>query len=248
MQNYKMEIAYDGRRYKGFRKVKSDPDKTIQGKLEAILNKLYGEEIDVISAVNTNAGVHAKKQVLNFKAPNDSKAESILYHYFEEYLPDDIIVLSLVRVDERFHARYNVTSVTYEYRLWKSDAKRRPLFQRQLVNVMADKLNVIAMKEAAHIFEGEHDFTAFATKSKAKSATKNMTSVEIEETEQEVIITMTANGFLLNMERIIVGTLIQVGLGQRHIDGVHRGFKTRDPKDAGHKAMAHASCLVKVEY
>lgn len=248
MQNYKMEIAYDGRRYKGFRKVKADPDKTIQGKFEAILNKLYGVEIEVTSAVNTNAGVHAKHQVLNFKAPDDSKLESTLYHYFEEFLPDDIIVLSLVRVDDRFHARYNVSSVTYEYRLWKSDAGKRPLFERQLVNVMTDKLNVKGMIEASKIFEGEHDFTAFSTKSKAKSSTKTLTSVSVEESDKEIVITMTGNGFLLNMERIIAGTLIQVGLGQKTIDGVHRGFKTRDPKDAGHKAMAHASCLLKVEY
>lgn len=248
MQNYKMTIAYDGKRYKGFRKTNENDDKTIQEKLEKILFKLYETEIEVISAVNTDAGVHAREQVVNFKAPNSHVNEKAIRDYFEEYLPDDILVISVEAVDEKFHSRYMVKSLTYQYRLWKKDAPTRPLFERHYVKAMEQSLSVANMQEASKYFLGEHDFSAFSTKSKANSSVKNIMSLNVDETTYEVIITMKANGFLLNMERIIVGTLIQIGLGQRKADSIERAYKTRKKEDVGHKAMGHALCLIGVEY
>ncbi|MDA3845846.1 MAG: tRNA pseudouridine(38-40) synthase TruA [Vallitaleaceae bacterium] len=248
MQNYKMVIAYDGRRYKGFRKTRSDAEKSIQGKLESILEKLYETEIEVISAISTNAGVHAQQLVINFNAPNESISDQGIFDYFETYLPDDIVTFSVEKADARFHSRYGVKTITYEYRLWKSDAPHRPIFDRQYVNVMKAPLRVNGMQKAAGLLEGEHDFAAYATKSKANSSVKTLTEITIEETEYEIIITMKADGFLLNMERFIVGTLIQVGLGERSADTVVKGFKTQDSHDVGHKAMAHALCLKEVTY
>ncbi|MDF1616770.1 tRNA pseudouridine synthase A [Petrocella sp. FN5] len=248
MQNYKIIIAYDGRRYKGYRKTKTNSEQSIQGKLEAILYKLYEKDIEVISAVNTDAGVSAHYQVVNFHAPDIGMDEKGIYEYFETYLPDDIITLSVEKVDERFHSRYLARQITYTYRLWKKNAPRRPLFERQLVNVMDKPLDVTMMREGAKVFLGSHDFAAYATKSKSGSTIKEIQSMDIEETDVEVIITMTANGYLLNMERYIVGTLIQIGFLERKVDSIHRGFKTRDNKDVGHKAMAHALCLKKISY
>lgn len=248
MQNYKMIIGYDGRRYKGFRKTSDGDDKTIQGKLEKILFKLYDTEIEVVSAVNTDAGVHAKKQVIHFKAPNANVDELTIFNYFEEYLPDDIIVISVEVVDERFHSRYMVKSVTYQYRLWKKDSKTRPLFERHYVKVMEKPLDISAMQEATTYFLGEHDFVNFSTKSKINNSIKNIIALDIAETNNEIIIRITANGFLLNMERIIVGTLIQIGLHQREIDTIEQAYKTRKKDAVGHKAMGYALCLVDVEY
>ena len=248
MQNYKMIIAYDGRRYKGYRKTKSNAQQSIQGKLETILYKLYEQDVEVISAVNTDAGVCAQYQVINFHGPDARLDEKGIFEYFETYLPDDIITLSVEKVDARFHSRYLATQITYTYRLWKKDAPRRPLFERQLVNVMDQPLDVTMMREGAKVFTGNHDFAAYATKSKSGSTTKEVLFMEIEETDLEIVITMTANGYLLNMERYIVGTLIQIGLHERKVDSIHRGFKTRDNKDVGHKAMAHALCLTQVHY
>jgi len=248
MQNYKMVIAYDGRRYKGFRKTRSDAEKSIQGKLESILNKLYETEIEVISAISTNAGVHAEQLVVNFNAPNDSISNKGIFDYFETYLPDDIVTFSVEKADERFHSRYGVKTITYQYRLWKSDAPHRPIFERQYVNVMKGPLKVNGMKKAASLLEGEHDFTAYATKSKANSSVKTIYELGVEETDYEIIISIKADGFLLNMERFIVGTLIQVGLGERSADTVVKGFTTKDSQDVGHKAMAHALCLKEVTY
>jgi len=248
MQNYKMKIAYDGRRYKSFNIQKGDVEKGVQGKLQQILEKLFERNIEVIGAVNTDAGVHAKGQIVNFKATDDSKSEKEILEYLEKFLTDDIIVLSVEKADERFQSRFAVRRATYEYRLWKNNATVRPLFERDYVNVMKQNLNVSKMKKAAEDFIGEHDFLAFTTNKKAKKSVKEMVSLNVEETQNEIIITMTANGFLLNMERLIVGTLIQVGLGQLPMGAVNKAFDSKDMKDVGHKASAGALCLMNVDF
>ncbi|MDF2822509.1 MAG: tRNA pseudouridine synthase [Clostridiales bacterium] len=246
MKNYKMTLAYDGRRYKGFRKTKEDDDNTIQGKLEMILSKRYETDIEVVSAINTDAGVHALNQVVNFKVPEGNEKE--LFEYFEEFLPDDIIVIAIEEVDDRFHSKYMAKSVTYQYRLWKNNAPNRPLFERQYVKVLERPVDVSLMKKATKSLLGEHDFGAFSTKSKVSSSVKNIFALDIEETNNELLISITANGFLLNMERIIVGTLIQIGLGQIKVESIERAYLSRKKEDVGHKAMGHALCLMSIEY
>lgn len=244
--NYKCVLAYDGRRYKGFRKT-NNPDETIQGKLEAILKKRFEKEIEVISAINTDAGVHATHQIVNFKvADTDLTAEEI-QEYFDSYLPEDIVLRSVEIADERFHSRYNASKVTYQYRLWKSNPKTRPLFERQLVNKMTQRLNVSKMKAGAELFVGEHDFAGFATKAKTNGTIKTVEAVTVEETDDEILISITANGFLLNMERIMIGTLVQIGLEDRAPASITKVFASKNREDAGHKIMAHALCLVNVE-
>jgi tRNA pseudouridine38-40 synthase len=248
MKNYKMTIAYDGRKYKGFNKSKGDVEKSIQGKLELILKKLYEEDVEVISAVSTDAGVHAKGQVVSFTAPNGKLSENEIRDYFEKYLTDDIIILSVEPVDARFHSRYQMKSATYEYRLWKKDAPNRPLFERQFVNLMVQLLDVNKMKKAAKSFVGEHDFLAFTTNKKTKKPIKKIISIDVTENEYEIIITMTANGFLLNMERKIVGTLVQIGLGQLPICSIENAFEIKDMDGVGHKSSASGLCLLSIQY
>lgn len=248
MENYKLAIAYDGKRYKGFRTIKGEEDKTIQGKLERILAKLYEQEVEVISAINTDAGVSAKYQIINFLAPNNNFSSSKIRSYLDEFLPEDIITLSIEKVDERFHSRYLVKKITYEYRLWKSNAPHKPLFERQQVKVMDKPLNALVMEEAAKAFIGQHDFRAFATSAKVKSTTKEVFDLEVQETECEIIIRITANGFLLHMERFIVGTLVQIGLYEKDIKAIQKGLSSLNEKYVGHKAMAGALCLVGLSY
>ncbi len=248
MQNYRMTIAYDGRKYTGFSKTKNNAEKSVQGKIEAILLKLYGSEVEVIGAVNTDAGVHAKEQIINFVAPNGEQSPRDLKFYVDKYLPDDLIVLDVEEADERFHSRYNVKAVTYEYRLWKRNASHRPLFDRQYVNFMSQVLDVSKMQQAAQDLIGEHDFLAFTTNKKTKKSIKEIKAIEVKETNNEIIITMTATGFLLNMERVIVGTLVQIGLGQLTVNAISKGIRTRDMEEVGHKASAGALSLVKVDY
>lgn len=248
MKNYKMTIAYDGRKYMGFSERKGNPDKAVQGKLEMILTKMYHTYVEIISACNTEAGVHAKKQIVNFLAPDDTFDAKGIFEHFEKYLPDDIIVLDVEQVDERFHSRYLVKTLSYEYRIWKNDAPRRPLFDRQYVNVLNQNLNVSKMKDAAIDLIGEHDFMVFSTNTKAKNTIKKIYDVDIKETELEIIITMTANGFLLNMERLIVGTLIQIGTGQLPAHAIGSALSTGKSEFVGHKAMSDALALVEITY
>lgn len=247
MQNYKMLIAYDGRKYVGFNKSKGNKEKSIQGKLELILNKLYEEDVEVIGAVSTDAGVHAKEQVVNFVVNDKINKDDILL-YIEKYLTDDIIVLSIEAVNERFHSRYNLKNITYEYRLWKKNAPNRPLFERQYVNLLNQEVDVKKMKEAAKLLEGEHDFLAFTTNKKTRKSIKKLYSLDISESTHEIIVTMIANGYLLNMERLIIGTLVQIGLGQLPISSIEKAFETKDLSNVGHKASASGLCLLNVKY
>lgn len=248
MKNYKMTIAYDGRKYMGFSERKGNPDKAVQGKLEMILAKMYHTYVEIISACNTEAGVHAKKQIVNFIAPDDTFDAKGIFEYFEKYLPDDIILLNVEETDERFHSRYLVKTLSSEYRIWKNDAPRRPLFDRQYVNVLNQNLNVSKMKDAAIDLIGEHDFMVFSTNTKAKNTIKKLYDVDIKETELEIIITLTANGFLLNMERLIVGTLIQIGTGQLPVHAISSALSTGKSEFVGHKAMSDALALVEITY
>lgn len=248
MKNFKMTIAYDGRKYMGFSERKGNPDKAIQGKLELILTKMYNTYVEVISACNTEAGVHAKNQIVNFIAPDDTFDEKGVFEHFEKYLPDDIIILAVEEVDERFHSRYLVKTICFEYRIWKHDAPRRPLFERHLVNVLNQKLNVDKMKEAAIDLIGEHDFTVFSTNTKTKNTFKKIMEAKLLETDTEIIIRITANGFLLNMERFIVGTLIQIGTGQLPVNAIQTALSTGNSDYVGHKAMSDALALVEVTY
>lgn len=248
MKNFKMTIAYNGRKYMGFSERKNDPDKSIQGKLEMILSRMYHTAVEVISACNTEAGVHAEQQTINFIAPDETFDSRGIFEYFEKYLPDDIIVLDVEEVDERFHSRYLVKTIKYKYRIWKNDAPRRPLFERQLVNLLNQNLDAEKMKDAAIDLIGEHDFSVFATKTKSKNTYKKIYEASIEETENEIIITLSANGFLLNMERYIVGTLIQIGTGQLPNNSIKLALSTGRTDYIGHKAMSDALFLTNVNY
>lgn len=248
MQNYKMTISYDGRRYKGFKSSKGNEDKTIQGKLELILKKLYEQKVEIIGAINTEPGVSAKMQVVNFKSPNNKHDDTAILEYFEKYLPDDIVIVSVEKTNDRFHSRLLVKSIKYEYVLWKINAHHRPVFNRFFVNRMEKEINTSKMKEAAEIFIGKHDFAAYSTKCKPDSSIKEVFEINITECDNQINISISANGFLLNMERHIIGTLIQIGLNERKIETIEKSFKSKDSKDVGHKPMAYALCLVDVKY
>lgn len=249
MINYKIKVAYDGRRYKGWKHEKGDSaDKSIQGKLERILYILYKKQVDVIGAVHTYAGVHAFEQVANFKAPNSDFSKQEIKEYIEEYLSDDIVLVSIEEADEQFQSKLKAQKISYTYRLWKVDSKDVLLFDRHLSYRLTEKLDVDAMQRAAEELAGKHDFAAFTNKGKNKKTIRDLSKVVVEETDNEILIHLTANSFLVNMERFIIGTLIQIGLGQKDVSTVHQAFTTREKEFVGHKVMAHSLFLTKVEY
>lgn len=244
MRNIKLIIKYDGSRYKGFQRLK-DNDNTIQGKLENVLSKMTDEQIEIIASGRTDSGVHALNQVANFKTNSDFSVSKIK-KYLKEYLPEDIFVSEVLEVDDRFHSRYNATEKVYLYKI--NNNEYNP-FMRKYENYISKKLNIENMKKASEVLIGTHDFSSFASsKSKKKSHVRTINSITINENNGLVDIFVCGDGFLYNMVRIIVGTLIDVGLGNISVDEVKNILLSKNRKNASDTAPAKGLYLYKVYY
>ena len=243
--NYKLLLQYDGTKLNGWQK-QGNTDNTIQGKLEAILEKMYGMYVEIHGSGRTDAGVHALGQVANFHAPEMFSLEEIL-NTLNEYLSKDIRVLSVEEVDERFHARLTAKGKNYEYRI--DNGKIANVFQRKFTMREENPLDLEAMRAAAVQFLGTHDFKTFcANKKMKKSTVRTITSIEIKEMDGIVSIRYTGNGFLYNMVRILTGTLIEVGRGKRKPAEMADVIHAKDRGAAGFTAPAQGLFLVEVDY
>lgn len=244
MRNIRLDISYDGTRYQGWQRQAGSPN-TIQGKIEQALSRILEEPIEISGSGRTDAGVHAKGQVANFHCESRMSAREILEN-LRKYLPEDIGIESCKDVSERFHARLNAKEKTYQYRIWNSE--RPCVFDRRYVYQMPEELDLDAMNAAAEYFLGTHDFGAFCARRKTKKSTVRwIKRISIERVGQEVRIRVTGNGFLHNMVRILVGTLIEVGRGQRSADSIPELFEKRR-EDTGFLAPSKGLCLEEVIY
>ncbi|MBU9723717.1 MULTISPECIES: tRNA pseudouridine(38-40) synthase TruA [Bacillaceae] len=217
MTNYKMTIQYDGTRYKGWQRLGND-ENTIQGKIEKVLTEMVGEKVEIIGSSRTDAGVHALEQVANVKLKGNYSEEQVK-KYLNKYLPQDISITSVSIAAERFHARYNTKDKTYLYKIWNRDYNNP--FMRKYSMQVEKKLDVTQMKKACQHFLGEHDFTAFSNaKSKKKTMVRTIYAIELVESDGFIEIRIRGNGFLYNMVRKMVGTLIEVGLGHIEADSI----------------------------
>lgn len=216
MRNIRLDISYDGTRYQGWQRLSTTED-TVQGKLERVLSRVLGEPIEISGSGRTDAGVHARGQVANFRCKSSMSCGEILSQ-LRRYLPEDIGIESCQEAGERFHARLNAVSKTYCYRVWNSDAPC--VFLRRYVHIVPEPLDVDAMREAAEYLVGKHDFAAFCTRAGKKKPTERcVTNIEIGKVGKEVRLFFTGDGFLYNMVRIMVGTLLEVGSGKREAGG-----------------------------
>lgn len=244
MRNLRLDLCYDGTRYRGWQRLPNRED-TIQGKLEAALSRILGEPIEVSGSGRTDAGVHARGQVANFHCESAMPPEEILQN-LRRYLPEDIGIYSCKEVSPRFHARLNAREKTYCYRIWNSDAPC--VFERRFVAVMSEKLDMEAMKQAAGLLLGKHDFSAFCGNNKMKKSTvRELYAIEISRRGEEIQLRFTGNGFLYNMVRIMAGTLIEVGRGQRRPEDIPDLFGGKR-EQAGFLAPAQGLCLEEVVY
>jgi tRNA pseudouridine38-40 synthase len=244
MRNLRLDICYDGTRYRGWQRL-AGADNTIQGKIEQCLSKILGEEIEISGSGRTDAGVHAQGQVANFRCESTMPAGQILEN-LRRYLPEDIGIYSCKDCSPRFHARLNAKEKTYCYRIWNSGAPC--VFQRKYMTVVTEKLNLADMQTAAVYFHGEHDFSAFCANPKMKKSTvRFIRSLEVAGAGDEIRITVTGNGFLHGMVRIITGTLLEVGLGVRKPESIPQLFGGKRA-DAGPLAPPQGLCLMEVFY
>jgi len=245
MRNLKMAIQYDGSKYKGWQKQKGI-DITIQGKIETVLSKMMGEEIQVIGCGRTDSGVHAENYIANFQTVSEFSIDEIL-NYLYEYLPEDICVKSMKDTTERFHARYNVKTKTYVYKI--NNNKFRDVFNRKYAYHIVSKLNVSEMQKAAQLLIGTHDFQSFTSlKPNTKATVRNINYINITEDQGMIEIEVNGNGFLLNMVRIIAGTLLEVGKGKLTSNDVERILGEKKRSEAVPVAQAKGLFLREVQY
>ena len=244
MRNIRLDISYDGTRYSGWQRLAGN-DSTVQGKLEQTLTRILGEPIEISGSGRTDAGVHARGQVANFHCQSGMPAAQLLAE-LRRYLPEDIGIEACRDVSERFHARLNAREKTYEYRIWNSE--KPCVFDRRYVYVMPESLDLKAMEQAAANLLGTHDFGAFCAHRKTKKSTvRCVKAIEIRRVGEEVRLRFTGNGFLHNMVRIMVGTLIEVGRGERSADSIPGLFEMKRA-DTGFLVPGKGLCLEEVVY
>lgn len=245
MRNIKIILQYEGTRYQGWQKQESTAN-TIQSKLEILLTKMCEEKIELKGSGRTDAGVHAYGQVANFMT-NSKMCLDDMMKYMNQYLPEDIAVISIEEVPERFHSRLNAREKTYRYRVLNSRIPH--VFERKFVYCIPENLNLEAMNCAANKLIGTHDYKAFtSTKKGKKSTVRTIKEIKIERVGDEIIFWFRGDGFLYHMVRILTGTLLEVGLGKRKPEEMQSILESKERKNAGALVPALGLALMHVKY
>lgn len=244
MRNIKLLIEYDGTNYGGWQRQKNAV--TIQETLESSINNITKEQIKVTGCSRTDAGVHAKGFIANFYT-NSRIPENKFKVAINSQLPKDIIILDSREVDVDFHARYNSKGKTYSYSILN---RNDPMaIGRNYIYHYKLPLDLEAMNQGASILIGKHDFAAFRTAgSSVKTSIRTVTQLDVEKDNNFIKIYATADGFLYNMVRIIVGTLLEVGSGKIEPSKIKEILEAKDRSEAGVSVPPQGLCLEKVYY
>ena len=245
MRNIRLLLQYEGTRYQGWQRQTSS-ENTIQGKLEQLLSKMCKEPIEIMGSGRTDAGVHALGQVANFHTTSTMSAEEML-SYINEYLPQDIAVLQVTEAAPGFHSRLNACGKRYCYRVINSAIPN--VFWRRYALEVPLKLDVEAMEKAASYLSGEHDFKAFTSAKKGKKSTvRRIDKIDIAREGDRLTFTFEGNGFLHHMVRILVGTLLEVGMGKRKPEEMSEILASGSREKAGALVPAKGLTLMEVFY
>jgi tRNA pseudouridine38-40 synthase len=245
MNRYKCIISYDGSEFSGYQ---VQPKKrTVQSVIEAVLTKMHkGSPVKISASGRTDAGVHAKGQVIHFDSPLSLPKEKWELA-LNSMLPEDISVRSVEDVDPSFHARFDASGKEYRYFLYQSP-KRDP-FQRNYAFHYPYPLSLEAMREACTYLLGTHDFTSFCSaRTEVEDKVRTIETIEILQEEERVSFRFVGNGFLYNMVRILVGTLVEVGSGKRTPEEIVEILEKKDRRFAGKTAPGQGLYLWKVFY
>ena len=252
---YRAIISYDGTDYVGWQRQLNGI--SVQEKMEIALSKIFGIPTACTASGRTDSGVHAEGQVIHFDAETSIPVDKIPYAVNTE-LPDDISMLYCEVTADDFNARFSAKRKTYKYSLYSSP-HRLPTLNRNHTHIISP-LDIEAMKRGAEYIVGEHDFKCFeASGSVVKSTVRTVYSIDINVTQiesvkggafapQKVDISVTGNGFLYNMVRIIAGTLVYVGMGKLTADDVKEIMLSKDRTRAGKTLPPEGLALVSVEY
>ena len=249
MRNYKLTLAYDGSRYKGWQRLGAG-ELTIQDTLEDVMSKMVACSVRIQGSGRTDAGVHARGQVANVKVKvqkgRELSAEELQVQ-LNQKLPEDIRILNVEEVQMDFHARYSAMSKTYSFYV---DTKEKPnVFGRKYYYHFPWKLDMENMKIAAGCLEGTHDFSAFTDdKINEKDKVRKIQKISIEEKNGLIHFCYQGNGFLQHMVRIMTGTLLEVGRGDRNPEEIREILDSNERANAGFLVPAKGLFLDKVEY
>lgn len=243
-QNVKIIIEYDGTAYHGFQ---IQPEhNTIQGEIEKSLLKIFKEPVKIYGAGRTDAGVHARGQVANFKHSKSIKPEEI-QRALNSLLPDDIVIKRAETVSPDFHARFSAKSRIYQYKILNrsySDA-----FMRNFVYFYKYPLDIEYMKEACKIFLGTKDFTSFrASSDEERSNVRTVFCFDCFKKEDLIIAEIEADGFLHNMVRIVMGTILQAGRRKKSIKDLEAIMEAKNRERAGPTLPPGGLTLMEVKY
>lgn len=237
-------VAYDGTAYQGWQVQPGAP--TIEGELNKALTNLLKEDIKVIGASRTDSGVHALCNVAVFDTSTRIPAEKISYA-LNRYLPEDIKIQNSLEVAADFHPRRCNSRKTYEYRILNREFSLPT--KRLYAHFTYVPLDVEKMKQAALFLLGEHDFKSFCSvASMAETTVRTVYQLTVEKLEDEIVIRISGSGFLYNMVRIIVGTLMEVGRGNLIPEQMAEILEAKDRQAAGPTAPANGLTLVKYEF
>ncbi|MFX3624239.1 MAG: tRNA pseudouridine(38-40) synthase TruA [Ectobacillus sp.] len=245
MERIKCTIAYDGTNFSGYQI--QQEKRTVQQEIEAVLQKLHkGEHIRVYASGRTDASVHAAGQVIHFDSPlqlPEERWEAAL----NALLPKDIAVIEAEKAAPDFHARFHVATKEYRYRVLLS--KKKDVFKRNYVYHYPYSLNLSAIEAATLHFIGTHDFTSFCSaKTEIEDRVRTIYELEMVRQGEELVFRFVGNGFLYNMVRIIVGTLLDIGQGKIEPEAVPDILRARDRRLAGKTAPGHGLYLWQVNY
>jgi len=244
MKNIKLIVEYDGTNYSGWQKQNNNI--TVQGTLEEILSELTKEKIEIIGCSRTDSKVHARKYVCNFQTnstiPSDKFKEAL-----NVKLPCDIAILESSEVPLSFHARYDCIEKKYSYTILERSVKAT--IDRNFTYQCKYDLDIEKMQEATKHFIGTHDFSAFKNSgSSVKTSIRNITELKVEKLGNYIKIYASADGFLYNMVRIIVGTLVDVGTNKIKPETIIDIINSKDRSEAGKTAPPQGLCLEEVYY
>ncbi len=245
MQNIKLTLEYDGTNYSGWQ-IQKNTEFTVQGKLQKAFKKINKKPVKVQGASRTDAGVHAMGQVANCILDVVIPIERVPAAV-NRLLPNDIICKKAEEVRLDFHARYDSCAKKYRYRIYNQ--KLPSVFVRNYVYYYMHDIDISLLERACKYFIGTHDFTSFqASGCAAKNTVKTIESIEVIEKDREIWLEIKGDGFLYNMVRIIMGTLIELSMGKIEIADIKKIISSKNRSKAGFTAPAQGLSLLEVYY
>ena len=243
MKRYLCKVQYIGKNYCGFQIQENGI--SIQQKIEEALEIALKQKVEIFASGRTDAGVNAYAQTFHFDADITIPAKKIPLA-INMFLPDDIAILDAKEVDANFNARFDVKKKTYQYDMYVSNV-RLPI--KEYAYWLKTKPDINLMKDCAKILCGTHNFKAFMSAGgQAKTFVRHIYDIKIMQSTPDIQIEVTGNGFLYNMVRIIVGTLLEVGYGRKTKQDIQKALEMQERKFAGYLVPAHALFLKSVKY